>query len=55
MLVELAEDLHRDGVELALARDIAAVRDLVRLQETEGALRSYPSVQAAVDDLTQGA
>ena len=31
MLVELAEELARDGVELVLARDIAAVRDLVRL------------------------
>jgi sulfate permease, SulP family len=54
MLVELAEDLQRDGVELALARDIAAVRDLVRLQESEVALRSYPSVQEAVDALSRG-
>jgi hypothetical protein len=53
MLVELAEDLQRDGVELALARGIAAVHDLVRLQESDVALRSYPSVQEAVDDLTR--
>ena len=52
-LVGLAEDLARDGVELVIARDIAAVRDLVRLQETPGALRSYPTVQAAVDELTK--
>ncbi len=55
MLVDLAEDLRRDGVQLALARDIAAVRDLVRLQESDVALRSYPSVQAAVDELTKRA
>ena len=52
-LVGLAEDLRRDGVDLVLARDIAAVRDLVRLGETQGALRSYPTVQAAVDELTK--
>ena len=52
MLVELAEDLRRDGVELVLARDIAAVRDLVRLREGETVLRSFPTVQAAVDELT---
>jgi high affinity sulfate transporter 1 len=55
MLVQLAEDLRRDGVQLVLARDIGAVRDLVRVGADEGALRSYPTVQAAVDDLTKGA
>lgn len=55
MLVDLAEDLGRDGVKLALAQDISAVRDLVRLRESEGALRSYPTVQAAVDELAKGA
>ena len=51
MLVELAEDLRRDGIELVLAGDIAAVRDLVRLREGETGLRSFPTVQAAVDEL----
>lgn len=51
MLVELAEDLLRDGIELVLARDIAAVRDLVRLHEAGTGLRSFPTVQAAVDEL----
>ena len=55
MLVQLADDLRRDGVELVLARDIGAVRDLVRVGTDEGALRSYPTVQTAVDDLTKGA
>jgi SulP family sulfate permease len=52
MLVELADDLRRGGVELVLARDVGVVRDLVRLQEGDGALRSFPTVQAAVDALT---
>jgi hypothetical protein len=42
MLVDLAEDLRR-GVQFALARDIAAVRDLVRLKESRwpsGAIRA---------------
>jgi high affinity sulfate transporter 1 len=51
MLVELAEDLRREGVELVLARDIGVVRDLVRLHG-DSALRSFPTVQAAVDELT---
>jgi high affinity sulfate transporter 1 len=54
MLVQLAEDLRRDGVELVLARDVGAVRDLVRLRESERPLTRYPTVQAAVDDLTKG-
>jgi SulP family sulfate permease len=53
MLVELADELRRDGVELVLARDVGDVRDLVRLGEAEGALRSYPTVQEAVDELSK--
>ncbi len=52
MLVELADDLRREGIELVLARDIAAVRDLVHLREGEARLRSFPTVQAAIDELT---
>ena len=55
MLVQLADDLRRDGVELVLARDIGAIRDLVNVGGDERALRSYLTVQAAVDDLTKGA
>ena len=52
MLVQLAEDLRRDGIELVLARDIGAVRDLVEAGGEERVLRSYPTVQAAVDELS---
>lgn len=48
MLVELADDLRRDGVELVLARDVGRVRDLVRLGEGDSPLRTYPTVRAAV-------
>ena len=52
MLVQLAADLRRDGIELVLARDIGAVRDLVEAGGEERVLRSYPTVQAAVDELS---
>jgi anti-anti-sigma factor len=55
MLVELAADLRRDGVELVLARDVGAVRDLVRIGGRETEIRSFPTVQTAVDALTKGA
>jgi high affinity sulfate transporter 1 len=54
MLVQLADDLRRDGVGLVLARDIGAIRDLVKVGADEQALRSYPTVQEAVDDLGKG-
>ena len=52
MLVQLAEDLRREGIELVLARDVGAVRDLVEAGGEERVLRSYPTVQAAVDELS---
>jgi sulfate permease, SulP family len=52
MLVQLADDLRRDGVELVLARDVGRVRDLVRLGDSP--LRIYPTVRAAVDALQAG-
>lgn len=55
MLVGLGHDLRRDGIELVLARDAGAIRDLVALREGEdGPLRNYPTVQTAVDELTKG-
>jgi high affinity sulfate transporter 1 len=51
MLVGLARDLHDRGVELVIARDIGAVRDLVDLGEEHPTIRTYPTVQAAVDAL----
>lgn len=55
MLVGLGHDLRRDGIELVLARDAGAIRDLVALREGEdGPLRKYPTVQTAVDELTKG-
>lgn len=51
MLRELADDLARDGVGFALAHDIGQVRDLTWAAAEPDALRSYPTVQAAVDAL----
>ena len=48
MLVALADDLSRDGVELVLARDVGAVRDLVSVGAGEHALKTYPTVHQAV-------
>jgi SulP family sulfate permease len=53
MLSELRDDLERDGVRLVLARDVGQVRDLIRRELGEEALRdSYPSVAAAIAALT---
>ncbi|MGH3137416.1 MAG: sodium-independent anion transporter [Gaiellaceae bacterium] len=54
MLVELADELRRDGIQLVLARDVGAVRDLVRVGAGETALAMYPTVRAAVDALQKG-
>ena len=51
MLVGLAEDLRRDGVDLVLARDVGTVRELVRLGAGAIPLRTFPTVRAAVDAL----
>jgi MFS superfamily sulfate permease-like transporter len=53
MLDALADDLARDGIELALARDVGNVSDLVaRTARTQGIRHSYPTVRAAVAALT---
>lgn len=54
MLVGLADDLRRDGVELVLARDVGTVRDLVRVGAGEQQLRTFPTVRAAVAALEGG-
>ncbi|MDA0167413.1 SulP family inorganic anion transporter [Solirubrobacter ginsenosidimutans] len=51
MLVALAHDLRRDGIELAFARDVGDVRELVQLGATGAPLSRYPTVKAAVDAL----
>ena len=51
MLVELAGDLRRDGIELVLARDVGVVRELTRLGQRTP-LQTYPTVRAAVDALS---
>ena len=53
MLEGLAEDLHRDGIQLILARDVGQVRDVLRRQEAEHPveIRTYPTVEAAVTAL----
>ncbi|MGH2583556.1 MAG: SulP family inorganic anion transporter [Dehalococcoidia bacterium] len=56
MLAELAADLERDGVTLAIARDIGQVRDVLRGAGASDALAHvYPSVQAAVEGVRAAA
>ncbi|HEY7397766.1 MAG TPA: SulP family inorganic anion transporter [Gaiellaceae bacterium] len=53
MLLELGDDLRRDGVELVIARDIGAVRDLLEQGDRPEAIHTFPTVQAAVDALAR--
>ena len=56
MLVELSETLAAGGVELAIARDIGQVRDVVRTETGPSSpIAIYPTVQAAVDALAAAA
>jgi MFS superfamily sulfate permease-like transporter len=55
MLIGLARDLHDRGVELVIARDIGVVRDLVAVGEEHPTISTFPTVQAAVDELEEGA
>jgi SulP family sulfate permease len=53
MLIQLAGDLRRSGVELVIARDVGQVRDVLRRAETEATLpRAYPTVRDAVQAVT---
>jgi sulfate permease, SulP family len=55
MLRELADDLQRRGVALAIARDIGQVRDVLRQTDAGGVLLTvHPTVQDAVDALLSG-
>ena len=51
MLTALARDLHQDGVELALARDVGSVAELLRVEPGDAPLRTYPTVRDAVASL----
>ena len=53
MLIQLADDLRRDGIKLVVARDVGDVRELVRLGASDTPLPRYPTVKAAVDALTR--
>jgi high affinity sulfate transporter 1 len=54
MLEQLAGELERDGVQLVLARDVGGVRDVLERGLGSGvALPTYPTVQAAVDALSE--
>jgi SulP family sulfate permease len=45
----LADDLERDGVQFAIARDVGQVRDLMgEAARTESLRRVYPTVRAAI-------
>jgi STAS domain-containing protein len=52
MLVTLAETLREEGIELVLARDVATVRDLVQLGGDDAPIQTYPTVRAAVAEIT---
>lgn len=53
MIEQLASDLNRDGIQLAIARDIGGVRDVIaRAHDSDVDIPAYPTVQAAVDALT---
>jgi hypothetical protein len=53
-LAALAEDLERDGAAPMLAREVSQVRDLLSVAEGDKpAIRTYPSVRAAVDAAQQ--
>jgi high affinity sulfate transporter 1 len=50
MLAEVREDLERSGIRIAFARDLGGVRDLMRRELGEAAMRGvYPTVRQAVD------
>jgi hypothetical protein len=53
MLVQLTEELERRGVKLVIARDIGQVRDVLETAPDRIKTRVYPTVQAAVDDLSR--
>jgi MFS superfamily sulfate permease-like transporter len=53
MLDDLAADLARRGVRLALARDVGQVRDLLTRVRSESQVRMFPTVRAAVTALTR--
>ena len=53
MLDELAADLARREVRLALARDVGQVRDLLSRVGSESQVRTFPTVRAAVTALTR--
>ena len=48
MLLELAGDLRRDGMELVLARDIGAVRDVFRGDDGTAPLRTVAALESGV-------
>ena len=49
MLIEVATDLRRSGVELVIARDVGQVRDVLRRAEGDAPLPpAYPTVMDAV-------
>ena len=53
MLIELAADLKRRGVELVMARDVGQVRDVLsRVEQKEDRIRIFPTVPDAIAALT---
>jgi anti-anti-sigma factor len=55
MLEELADDLHREGVALVMARDIGPVRDVMRRTGADALLvQVHRTIQDAVDAVAEG-
>jgi SulP family sulfate permease len=55
MLVELADDLERDGVRFYIAREIGQVRDVLRsADDAKHLARVFPTVDAAVQAALAG-
>jgi hypothetical protein len=49
MLIEVAAELDRRGVQFLIARDIGQIQDMLRLSVGDAALRRvYPTVDDAV-------
>jgi high affinity sulfate transporter 1 len=55
MLIDLAADLRREGVELVIARDVGQVRDVLGRAGTGATLpRAFPTVSEAIRAVTGG-
>jgi hypothetical protein len=55
MFEGLADELHQEGIELRVARDVGQVREVMRhVVDSPALTHVYPTVEAAVDAATKG-